>query len=83
MYLSVVMVIARIIRANVIVGSTRNILYEYYPCVDYLVALINRIYLARSSLEFKTEEELFAQLVFLYRSPETMIKVTRIKPKQD
>lgn len=33
----------------------------------------------RESLEFALEEDLFAKLIFLYRSPETMIKWTRTK----
>lgn len=31
----------------------------------------------RESMEFSLEEDLFAKLIFLYRSPETMIKWTR------
>lgn len=35
----------------------------------------------REALEFALEEDLFAKLIFLYRSPETLIKWTR--PKED
>lgn len=35
----------------------------------------------REALELALEEDLFAKLVFLYRSPETMIKWSR--PKED
>lgn len=35
----------------------------------------------REALELSLEEDLFAKLVFLYRSPETMIKWSR--PKED
>lgn len=41
------------------------------------------IYLVRESNEFALEEDLFAKLVFLYRSPETIIKWTREREDTD
>lgn len=46
-----------------------NILSFQQLCLD--------IYLVRESGELDLEEDLFAKLVFLYRSPETLIKWTR------
>jgi len=37
------------------------------------------IYLVRESNELALEEDLFAKMIFLYRSPETLIKWTRPK----
>ena len=43
----------------------------------YLLQLCLDIYLVRESRELDLEEDLFAKLIFLYRSPETLIKWTR------
>jgi hypothetical protein len=47
----------------------------------YLLQLCLDIYLVRESGELDLEEYLFAKLIFLYRSPETLIKWTR--PRED
>lgn len=41
------------------------------------------IYLVRESGDLDLEEDLFAKLVFLYRSPETMIEWTRERKEGD
>jgi hypothetical protein len=41
------------------------------------------IYLVRESGELALEEDLFAKLIFLYRSPETLIKWTRPKKEKN
>ena len=47
------------------------------PHVDRLLNLCHDIYLVRENGKFYLEEQLFAKLIFLYRSSETMIKWTR------
>lgn len=51
----------------------KMLLFTFPPqlCLD--------IYLVRESGELALEEDLFAKLIFLYRSPETLIKWTRPK----
>ena len=38
------------------------------------------IYLVRELKEWKLEEDLMAKLIYLYRSPETMLRVTKLRP---
>ncbi|VDM16676.1 unnamed protein product [Hydatigera taeniaeformis] len=47
------------------------------PHVDRLLNLCHDIYLVRENGKLYLEEQLFAKLIFLYRSSETMIKWTR------
>jgi len=56
-----------------------RIMYDELPNVDRILKLCLEIYMVRESKELKLEEDLFAKLLFLYRSPETLIKWTKYK----
>ncbi|XP_070797869.1 piezo-type mechanosensitive ion channel component 2-like [Pituophis catenifer annectens] len=76
LYMSFVMVIGKFIR-EYFSGLSHSIMFEELPNVDRILKLCTEIFLAREAGELELEEQLFAKLIFLYRSPETMIKWTR------
>ncbi|KAF7248883.1 Piezo-type mechanosensitive ion channel component 2 [Varanus komodoensis] len=81
LYMSFVLVIGKFIR-EFFNGISRSIMFEELPNVDRVLKLCLSIFLAREAGELELEEQLFAKLIFLYRSPETMIEWTRVpKPK--
>ncbi len=59
------------------------IFFKYFK-VDRILKLCKNVYMVRENKKYLLEEELYAKIVFLYRSPETMIKYTRKDyPKRD
>ena len=56
-------------------------MFNELPSVERLWHLLRDIYLVREHNTLDTEEQLFAKLLFLYRSPETLIGFT--KPKSE
>lgn len=63
----------------VIVGNiTHAIWLRSLPNVNRIYSLINDIYIVRAFKEYDLEEELFAKLIFLFRSRELLIKYTRM-----
>ncbi|ROI52198.1 Piezo-type mechanosensitive ion channel component 2, partial [Anabarilius grahami] len=78
LYMSVVLVIGKFVR-EFFTGISRSIMYEELPCVDRVLKLCNDIFVVREAGEMEMEEQLFDKLIFLYRSPETMIKMTHKK----
>ncbi|KAG5890381.1 hypothetical protein JTB14_029746 [Gonioctena quinquepunctata] len=80
LYTTLVFVASRILRGFFADGLSK-IMFEDMPNVDRVLQLCLDIYLVREVCEFVLEEDLFAKLVFLFRSPETLIKWTR--PKEE
>uniref|UniRef100_A0A7N8Y131 Piezo type mechanosensitive ion channel component 1 (Er blood group) n=1 Tax=Mastacembelus armatus TaxID=205130 RepID=A0A7N8Y131_9TELE len=76
LYVSVVLVIGKFVR-GFFSEISHSIMFEELPCVDRILKLCTDIFLVRETGELELEEELYAKLIFLYRSPETMIKWTR------
>ncbi|KAH8312576.1 hypothetical protein KR044_011542, partial [Drosophila immigrans] len=78
LYTTCVYVVSRLIR-SLIANNHRRIMFEDLPYVDRILRLCNDIYLVRETKEYRLEEDLYGKLLFLYRSPETLIKWTRFK----
>ncbi|XP_041959521.1 piezo-type mechanosensitive ion channel component 2 [Alosa sapidissima] len=78
LYASVVLVIGKFVR-EFFSGIHHTIMFEELPNVDRILKLCTDIFLVRETGELDLEEDLYAKLIFLYRSPETMIKWTREK----
>ncbi|XP_006888832.1 PREDICTED: piezo-type mechanosensitive ion channel component 1 [Elephantulus edwardii] len=76
LYVSIVLVIGKFVR-GFFSEISHSIMFEELPCVDRILKLCQDIFLVRETRELALEEELYAKLIFLYRSPETMIKWTR------
>ncbi|KAG7166218.1 Piezo-type mechanosensitive ion channel component-like [Homarus americanus] len=76
MYTTLVVVAGKMLRGY-FAGSAVKIMFDDLPNVDRILQLCLDIYLVRESSELELEEDLFAKLVFLFRSPETLIKWTR------
>ncbi|NWS61966.1 PIEZ1 protein, partial [Chunga burmeisteri] len=75
---SIVLVIGKFVR-GFFSEISHSIMFEELPCVDRILKLCQDIFLVRETGELEGGEELYAKLIFLYRSPETMIKWTREK----
>uniref|UniRef100_A0A8C3KC08 Piezo type mechanosensitive ion channel component 2 n=1 Tax=Calidris pygmaea TaxID=425635 RepID=A0A8C3KC08_9CHAR len=78
LYASVVLVVGKFVR-EFFSGISHTIMFEELPNVDRILKLCTDIFLVRETGELELEEDLYAKLIFLYRSPETMIKWTREK----
>ena len=76
LYVSFILMIARLLRVG-FVGLYRNIQYMALPYVDRIYGYFEDFYLCREMGLFQLEEEFYAKIAFLYRSPETMVRVTR------
>nr|XP_050856685.1 piezo-type mechanosensitive ion channel component isoform X7 [Vespula vulgaris] len=77
LYTTAVIVISQMMR-KVVSDMAPKIMFDDLPYVDRILRLCLDIYLVRESGDLCLEEDLFAKLIFLYRSPETLIRWTRL-----
>ena len=81
LYVSLVLVLGRFIRVTFFTGSSYRIMFEELPVVDKVLQLCLDIYMVRENRDFLLEEDLFSKLIFLYRSPETLLRWTKLKQR--
>lgn len=73
LYTTAVIVISQMMR-KIVSDMAPKIMFDDLPYVDRILRLCLDIYLVRESGDLCLEEDLFAKLIFLYRSPETLIR---------
>jgi len=78
LYVGVVLSIGRFLRMYV-AGLTLRIWIENLPDVDDLIRMCHDIFLARQYGDLMLEEELYYELIEIFRSPETLIEKTKLK----
>ncbi|KAK0162943.1 hypothetical protein PV327_006669 [Microctonus hyperodae] len=76
LYTTAVILVSQIMRRS-FSEMAPKIMFDDMPYVDRVLRLCLDVYLVRESKELCLEEDLFAKLIFLYRSPETLIRWTR------
>lgn len=76
-YSAVVLVVHRLLRSSLIEGANYRVMFTELPRCDRVWRILNEIYIVRQFGEWMLEEELVSRLIFLYRSPATMIDQTR------
>lgn len=67
-------------------GLMMRIIFEELPNPEPIWMLCHYIYLAREMFAYQLEEELVSKLIFIFRSPELLLRITRaklIKQKQE
>ncbi|TMS39605.1 hypothetical protein L596_006103 [Steinernema carpocapsae] len=82
MYVAVVLLVGRMLR-GLITNKPTDVVITEIPNADYLLKICLDIYLVREAKDFVLEQDLFAKLIFLFRSPATLIKWTKFKVKTE
>ncbi|CAI5447515.1 unnamed protein product [Caenorhabditis angaria] len=82
MYLSVVVVVGRGVVRGLFTSQPSSVMFNELPNADHLLKICLDVYLVREAKDFFLEQDLFAKLIFLFRSPATLIEWTRMSKKK-
>ncbi|VDN07666.1 unnamed protein product [Thelazia callipaeda] len=80
MYVAVILVVGRFVR-EIVRTPVHNAMIENIPNCENLLRLFHDIYVVREKRLFYLESRLYGKLVFLMRSPETLIRWSRYRVK--
>uniref|UniRef100_A0AAF5Q0T2 Piezo non-specific cation channel R-Ras-binding domain-containing protein n=2 Tax=Wuchereria bancrofti TaxID=6293 RepID=A0AAF5Q0T2_WUCBA len=80
MYVAVILVVGRFVR-EIVRTPIHNAMIENIPNCENLLRLFHDIYVVREKHQFYLESRLYGKLVFLMRSPETLIRWCRYRVK--
>ena len=76
LYVSAVLVIGRIMR-SLLTWDAATIMFTDLPSVEVIWQLFSDLHMVRELQHWRLEEDITAQLVFLFRCPDALIKYTR------
>ena len=79
--MAVVLVVGRFVRV-LVKTEISNSMIEDMPNADNVLRLFHDIYLTREKREYYLESRLFGKLLFLFRSPETLIAWSKYRVKR-
>ncbi|VDK40724.1 unnamed protein product [Anisakis simplex] len=80
MYVAVVLVVGRFVRV-IVRTPLNNAKIENLPNADNLLRLFQDIYVVREKRHFYLESRLYGKLLFIVRSPDTVIRWSRYRVK--
>ncbi|XP_052818789.1 piezo-type mechanosensitive ion channel component 1-like isoform X1 [Mya arenaria] len=81
LYVTFILLIGRMLRLST-TGMAATISFRELPNVDNILRLCLDLYLVREMNEWRLEEDMYAKLLFVYRSAETRVKWTRLRNSQ-
>ena len=79
-YITVVLTVGSFLR-SCLSSPLSKIMYEEFQYADDLMSLCDGIFIARRTGDLLKEEDLYRKLIRIYRSPSTLIALTRRKKK--